>query len=350
LILRTLLIGFGKIGKNLVEILLEKGSYLEKRYGVKLEIVGVLDRSGAAVSQDRLDLQKLLDIKNRTGKIANYPLFGEENISLTEVLDRTDADLLVELTPTNIQTGQPGISNMLHAMSRRMDIVTTNKGALATGYKLLTDKALQMNVALKFGGAAHMSIPCIDVDLYQNLGLRIIGIEAIVNATTNYVLTQMSEGASIEAAIRTAQAEGIAEHDPSLDLEGWDTACKMVILANWLFKTASTLSDVEIKGITEVTTKSIREAKREGYAIRPIGEIGNDKNRIILKSYPKMVPLTEPLATVEGFHKAITFHINQGDILIKTELAGPKPSAYAILEDIIGIRMEKNLLAHAYSS
>ena len=337
LALRLVLAGFGRIGRELVKIALERRDHILRRYDLDLSIVGVSDRSGAAISQSGLDLPTILKAKDATGRISAYPTFGKQDMLVSEVLDQVNADVLVELTPTDIRIGQPGIDNMQRAIARGLHIVTTNKGALAVGYKSLSEKAQRQGVALKFGGAAHIPIPCVNIESYTSLGPSLVGVEGIVNATTNYVLTQIAGGTSMKDAISMAQNEKITEHDLNLDLGGWDTACKMVILANWLLRKESTLRDVKTKGIADLQPITLIQAKRQGYVIKAIGEIRKQGTKITLKSYPKKLRLSNLLAGVEGFHKAMIFHTTQGDIFVKTEQAGPKASAYAVMQDIIDI-------------
>jgi len=342
MIVKIVLAGYGGIGRALVMAIRRHRVEIKKRYGLEFDLMGVADSSGAALSQNGLDLGLLEDVKAKTGRVSDYPKFGREGASVSDLLEETDAEILFDASSSDIHSGEPGLSNMMHGLSRDMHIVTTNKAALAKGYRCLSKKAKEMHVALKFRGCACTTIPCFDVDIYQSLGLGICGIEAIVNATSNYVLSRMSDGASRHEAIREAQDQGIAERDPALDLDGWDTACKMVILANWLLNGDFALEDVEVRGISNLTVEEIMLARQKGLVYRNVGEITRDNARINLRSYPKIMTINEPLALVRNLQKAILFHTEIGDVFIRTEHAGALPSAYALLQDAIEIVGERN--------
>lgn len=342
MIFKTVIAGYGKIGKSLNSVLLAHQDYLKTAHDIEFHIVAVVDQSGAAISERPLDLSLLSKTKATTGKVSRYPKMGYDGASVTEAIDRVDADLLIELTPTDIKTGQPATNNILHAFERGMDVITTNKGALALHYRILHRTAGKVHREFKFRGAAFATIPCINMRLYSSIGPRVQGVEAILNATSNYVLTEINNGLTKDQAIRKAESMGLTEHDPRIDLDGWDTACKLVILTNLLFKKNTTLDDVEVHGISSLEENEIIAAKNKGLLFKPLGEVNlADDGGARLRSYPKALPASHLLGSVSGKAKAVVFHTQEGEVFMRSDWAGSDPSAYAIVEDAIELSAER---------
>ena len=319
----------------------EKQKLLDR--DIEFQVVAATDRSGGAYAPTGLNLETLERTKANTGKVASYPQFGRADLSVSEMLSKVKAEVLVELTESDIRTGQPGVENISRAFERGLDVVTTNKGALAVDYNYLTQLASMNHLALKFRGAAYATIPCIDLNTFRVFRDQIRAVQVIVNATSNYVLTQMSRGLTKEQALERAQSEGIAERDSSLDIGGWDTACKLVILSNFLFDAHVSLDDVVVRSLDEVTSKEALESQANGYVIKPMGELLLENARVHLTASPKRIPLDSLMASVAGFEKAIAFDTAEGELFFKTEWAGATPSACAILRDLIDVRNERVL-------
>lgn len=342
MIFRVFVVGFGNIGTNVAELLHHNFSRIKEVYNTEFRIVGAVDTSGSAIAKDGLNLETLVNVKTRCRRISDFPTYGLKKLSFSEGFDRVDTDILLELTSGDLFTGMPGIENMMMAINRGVHVVTTNKTSLARGFAYLNSAARKRGVEIKFGGAAHLTIPTVDFDAFEDLGLHITGVEALVNATSNFVLTAMSEGLPMDEAIRKAQAIGLAERDPTIDLNGWDTACKMVILADSMLKAETTLEDVKVDGIANLTREEILSAKRTGYAVKAVGEV-ETKGTISIKSTTKKFPASHFFATIDHSQKGMIFHTTAGDISIKTEQAGPRASALAIVRDMIDIAREEKI-------
>lgn len=328
------IIGLGSVGQGVARVFQMKKEQVKKDYGLDLNLVAALDRSGAAINPDGLDLNLLLKTKKETGKVSNYPEYGETGLSGMEVLDKVDYDCLIEVTPTNIEDGEPARSHILKAMQNGKDVVTSNKGPLALSFSKLAKTAQENNVQFKYEASVGGAMPILNFAHETLSGCEIQSIYGILNGTTNYILSRMAkEGSSYEQTLNEAQEMGIAETDPTQDVEGEDAACKVVILANSILKMDVTYEDVEVRGISQITPESISLAKKEGYLIKLIGEVSPDS----LEVSPRLVKEGSPFA-VEGTLNVATLKTDLADeVTVVGKGAGSIETASAILSDMISI-------------
>ncbi|RMF91622.1 MAG: homoserine dehydrogenase [Methanobacteriota archaeon] len=330
--MRINLIGFGVIGKGFARALVRKRTWLREKYGFQPEVVSISDVTGTVVSEGGLDLEKTLSSVERTGRVIDCP--GAEEMTGLEAIREVDADLVVEVTPTNVDTGEPGLSHMLTAMEAGKHVVTSNKGPLALEFKRLTETAKKNGVHLKFEASAGGAMPLINLANEILSGDEILSIKGILNGTTNYILTRMTkEGTGFESTLREAQELGIAETDPTYDISGSDTAAKLVILTNAIMGKNTTYRDVKIEGINRITPEAIALAKEDGYVIKLVGTVENGE----LEVAPKLVPMNHPL-NVDGTLNVATFQTDlAGEITIVGTGAGAMETNSAILSDILSI-------------
>jgi len=212
--------------------------------------------------------------------------------------------------------------------------VATNKGPLALALPALMELAEYKNVALRFSGTVGAGMPILDFGKKCLLGDKITSIRGVLNGTTNYILTRMTEaGVTMSQALEEAQKAGYAEEDPSYDMKGIDTACKLVIMANWLMGRDVTINDVDIEGIESVTPADILEAKAKNSVVKLIGTV-EDKITV----HPALVDNNHPLA-VDGALNAVSFKAGfAGEITMVGKGAGGIETAGAVLRDLIDIR------------
>ncbi len=330
--MRVQIIGFGNIGQGLAEVLIRKEELLRKRHALELKVVSITDVTGTAVDEKGLDLQKALEVMRKGKGLLGYP--GAKKMNGLEAIEAVDADVVVEATPTNIRDGEPGLGHMLLAMSKEKHVVTSNKGPLALKFSELKDAARKNEVKFKFEASVGGAMPIINLAKETLSGDKIYAIEGILNGTTNYILTRMSkEERSFELVLREAQEIGIAEAHPSYDIDGIDTACKLVILANAIMGIKATYKDVRTQGIRKITPEAVKLAKEDGHAIKLIGEVKNGH----LEVSPRLVPVNHPL-NVEGVLNVALFKTDiAGDITIVGKGAGAIETNSAILSDLISI-------------
>ena len=330
--MRVQIIGFGNIGQGFAEILIRKNELLRKRYALELKVVSITDITGTAVDEKGLDLSKALEVMKKGKGLLGYP--GAKKMNGLEAIETVDADVVVEATPTKIIDGEPGLSHMLLAMEKGRHVVTSNKGPLALKFSELKDAARKNQVKFKFEASVGGAMPIINFAKETLSGDKIYAIEGILNGTTNYILTRMSkEERPFETVLREAQEIGIAEADPSYDIDGIDTACKLVILANTIMGIKATHKDVSTQGIRKITPEAVKLAKEDGYAIKLIGEVKNSH----LEVSPRLVPVNHSL-NVEGVLNVALFKTDiAGDITIIGKGAGAIETNSAVLSDLISI-------------
>lgn len=337
--MKLVIIGFGAVGQGVARVIQMKKKELSTKYGLNIRIVAVTDTSGAALSSQGLDPQILLDTKNETGKVSEYPGKGHSNLSGLEVLEMMDYDCLVEVTPTNIIDGEPAYTHILTAMEQEKHVVTSNKGPLALYFRELADKAQDKGVDFKYEASVGGAMPIINFARETLSGCEIRSVYGILNGTTNYILSRMAkEGSSYQQTLKEAQEMGIAETDPTQDVEGIDAACKVAILANSILGMDVTLDEVKVEGITRVTSESIALAQREGFLIKLIGEISSHA----LEVSPRLVREGSPFA-VDGTLNVATLDTDLAEeVTVVGKGAGSIETASAILSDLISIGKAKN--------
>lgn len=326
------LIGFGNIGQGLAGVLLEKAGYLKKRHGLEVKVVSISDVSGTAADEKGIDLRRALSVMQRTKRIINYP--GAKKLSGVEAVKAIDADVVIEATPSNIETGEPGLSHMLAAVENKKHLVTSNKGPLALKFKKLREAAKKNNVMFRFEASVGGAMPIINLANEMLSGDEIYAIEGILNGTTNFILSRMTkEESPLEVVLREAQELGIAEADPSYDIDGVDTASKLVILANAIMGIDASYKDVKLQGIRKITPEAIKLAREDGYAIKLIGEVKNSN----LEVAPRLVPVNHPLNVGGTLNVALLRCDIAGDITVVGKGAGAIETQSAILSDLISV-------------
>ncbi|WP_094227701.1 homoserine dehydrogenase [Methanolobus psychrotolerans] len=328
--IRISIIGFGAVGQGVARVILDKKDYLDS-IGLDFKVVAVADSRTAVIDHDGVDLAAVLFRKKTEGKV------GFEKVTGLEIIENIDHELVVETTPTNIVTGGAGLKNMLMAFKHGRDVVTSNKGPLAMKYGELMETSAANGSKFKFEATVGGAMPVLNLARDVLAGNKITNVEGIFNGTCNYILTRMmEEHAPYEQMLAEAQELGYAETDPTYDVEGIDTACKLVILANSVFGMNATHEDVTITGITKITPEALLLAQNDGYVIKLIGEVNDSRINVA----PKLVPTDHPLAVGGTLNVASMQTELAGPITVTGRGAGSIETASAILSDIISIYRE----------
>ena len=321
------ILGFGAIGQGVAEVLLMKKEYLES-IGLEVKVVAIVDSKGGTVNPEGLNLADCLSHKRIRGTVAL------QNISGIEVIKSVDHEVVIETTPTNIKNGGVGLQNMLAALQTGKSLITSNKGPLTLKYRELMMTAKAAGSKFRFEATVGGSMPIINLSKEVLAGNKIISIKGILNGTCNYILTRMLEERANYTDILAESIElGIAETDPTYDVEGIDTACKLVILANSIFGLDTTYKDVEVTGITKITPEALAMANENGYAIKLIGEVSRERIEVA----PRLVPINHPLAVGGTLNIASLCTELAGETTVIGKGAGPLETASAILSDLIAI-------------
>ncbi|MEM2709935.1 MAG: homoserine dehydrogenase [Candidatus Methanomethylicia archaeon] len=336
--LKIAIIGFGVVGQGLARHLISKKQYLRSRYNIDCDVVAICDlKHGSIICDSGVDLVRVLRLIDYGRRIDEYEGVAR-GFSALEVIDQTTADIIVEATWTNLETGEPGLTHIKRSLERGIHVVTSNKGPIALAYKELGRIAESKGVFLRFEATVMSGTPAINLGLECLAGAEIKCLRGILNGTTNYILTEMGRGVDYIEALRKAQELGYAEADPTADVEAWDPVAKIVILSNVLMNGDLRIKDVERRGITNISLKDIDEAKRRSRVIKLIAKAEKINGRITASVKPEEIPLTDPLAHVDGVLNALTYVTDvQGDVTIIGPGAGGDSAGYALLSDILAI-------------
>ena len=332
--MRIILCGFGVVGQSLAKLLDSRAEDLYARYGLKPRIIGVFDSKGSAVDVSGLDVTRLIQIKKKYGSVRKYSN-TKNNVSGIQMINELEAEVLIETTASNYKDAEPGMSHIINAMKHGMHVISVNKGPLALAFPSLMELATYNHVIFRFSGTVGGGTPILDYAKNSLKGERIISFDGILNGTTNYILTNMTNGMSFKDALNDAKKRGYVEADESLDLDGLDAAAKLVILANWIMGMKVTMPEIKRIGIRKIDSDDIRKAAANNSAIKLIASCDNG---LIVK--PKELPFDNPLC-VSGTLNAISFTSeHSGTQTIIGKGAGGIETASSILRDLIDIRNE----------
>ena len=336
--MRLVLAGFGVVGQSFARLLLEEDKVLAMRYGLVPQVVGIMDKNGWVGDEHGIDLRKALKSKKETGKVAGRASTDQSRPA--DAIRDIEAEVLVEATPTNFKTGEPGFSYMKAAFESRKHVVTCNKGPLSLAYYALHELARHNGVQLRFSGAVGGGTPVLDFGKTCSMGDELIGVRGILNGTCNYILTRMEEeGVAFADALDGAQKAGYAETDPSLDIDGYDSAVKLVITANHLLLSKASIKDVKIEGIRGISSKEIMARRKEGRAVRLIASASPERG---LEVKPTVIDRGHPLC-ISGANNAVEFECQySGPKVIIGKGAGGPETATSLLRDILEIRGKMN--------
>ncbi|HKQ22022.1 MAG TPA: homoserine dehydrogenase [Nitrososphaeraceae archaeon] len=327
------MLGFGVVGQSFVKLLLSHSTDLYNDYGIKPKVIACADNGGIITCDKGLDLDRLLNVKKKKKSVIHYGAKGNSS-EILDVIENIDAEVVIELTPTNIVDGEPGKNHIISAMKSGKNVITVNKGPLALEFPSLMELAEYNRIAFKFSGTVGGGTPILEFAKRCLKGDRIISFEGILNGTTNYILSKMYEGLNFSEALQDASEKGYAEKDPTLDIDGYDAVAKLVISSNFLMNMKSTMKDVRRQGIRDVKPSQVLTERKKGNAIKLIASC--DGKNLVVK--PKPVSMKDPIC-VGGILNAITFtcqHSGQQTIIGKG--AGGMETASAILRDLIDIR------------
>jgi homoserine dehydrogenase len=331
---RIWVVGLGTVGRWLLRALKTQRETLEERYGLTPLVVGAAsERAGFVARPDGLDLDTLLGIAE-DGQPARHP--GAEHWpTALEGLAATEADVLVEVTASPAD-GEPGVAHMREALGRGIPVVTSNKWPVALHGVELVELARSRGAAFRAEATVMSGTPVLSTLVEGLAGATPIGLRGILNATANFIVSRMSEGASYEDSLAEAQAAGLAERDPAADVEGHDAMAKAMILAGLVFGRQLRPADVVRHGISDVSD-AIREAAATGRQVRPVAtlELGET---LRARVEPQLLDRDDPLANVGGVTNAVICRAEPvGEVAVMGPGAGPGLAGQGVLSDLIAV-------------
>jgi homoserine dehydrogenase len=314
------LIGLGNVGTRFVDLLDERSPRLSVDHRLTCRVAGTATRRGGAT----YDGEHCADVFDMIRRLA-----------------QSDADLriVVETSTLDVYDGEPAISHVRAAIEAGCHVVTANKGPVAFAYGRLRDAAARATVAFLFEGAVMDGIPVFNLVRDTLPAVDILGFEGVVNTTTNHIITALEAGETFEKALARMQAEGIAEADPSLDVDGWDAAAKTAALANVLMDARITPHDVRRQGLDAGTADAARAAHSRGRRLKLVASARRDGDgRLVCAVEPRELPADHLLAGLDGGANALILETDLLDRFAICQLAGSlTQTAYALLSDIISV-------------
>ncbi len=329
--------GLGNVGRRLLELIDRQSEILRRRFNLELILAGVCDSSGAMMDPQGLNPAKVLAVKQQKKGIATLSE-GIAGTTLDQFVQSVQADILIELTLTNLKNGEPGLGAIRSALRKKMNVVTANKGPLVLAYSELAELAKSNHVKLLHSATVTGGLPTLNIGSRDLCVATIDKVEGVVNGTTNYILTRMAEGETYANALQHAQDAGNAEADPSLDVDGWDAACKLVIIANAVLRRPTTLEDVKVEGIRAITAQDLELAASRNQVIKLIALAERKGNDYQFSVRPTTLERSHPLAGVSADMMAVIYHTDiNGTIFAFSEEVDPYPTAAAVLRDIVHI-------------
>ncbi len=332
------LIGFGNVGQGLAQILKESHDEMLKSTGLDLKITAVSDaRMGCLHDPAGLDAATLLEKVAKDQTLKGLPA-EKPNWDALSMIRESETDVIVEMSYTDLKTGLPATEHVTEALKRKKHVVTTNKGPVALHYGELEKLAKDNGVQIGVEGTVMSGTPCLALAREKLAAARIQRVMGILNGTTNYILTQMENGMSYKDALADAQKLGYAEADPTGDVEGYDAAGKVVILASLLMNQQIAMTDVDRTGITGLSVPDIQTAEAAGERWKLIGSLEQVEGKLHASVRPTRLPVNHPLAGVSGATNAIHFSTEYlSEVTVIGPGAGRLATGYAVIEDILGI-------------
>jgi homoserine dehydrogenase len=338
---RLVLIGLGNLGRRLCQVLEDKRDHVRQRYDLDLVLVGAADSRGAAYDPvNGLNPGQIVTIKGTGGTVADYPDAGQKDWLAPALVATAQADVLLEASPVNLEEGaEPGLSCIRTALRRGIHVATPNKGPLVVAYQELHELAAAHKAQLRFDGTVAGGLPALYLGQRDLRGATIKRIQAVPNLCTGYVMDMLADGMSWEEATAQAREAGVLEGDGSWDLEGWDAAAKLVILANAVLSQAVTMDDVDRAGITGLAPDRLQSAQERGERYRLLARAEREAGgNYALSVTPTPLSADHPLGRLGRKQMGVLYQTDiYGTITAIIDEPSPVPSAATMLRDVLDI-------------
>jgi len=336
------LVGFGNVARRFARLMEERRDWLSLDYDVDCRVVGIsTGRHGAVFDETGLDARAMAT-RRESGESLHDPALPQaaDSFDVIRRLARTDAPVkvLIETTTLDITAGQPAIDHVRAALQAGCHAVTANKGPAAFAYEELSALAADRGCSFLFEGAVMDGVPIFNLVRETLPAVRITGFRGIVNSTTNHILSALEDGESFDVALERMQALGIAEANPSLDVDGWDAAAKTSALANVLMRARMTPQAVDREGINAGTARLAMAAKARGRRVRLVASARTTPAGVVTSVRPVELDDTDLLAGMRGMANALVLQTDLlGEIAICQLSGSLTQTAYALLSDLITI-------------
>ncbi len=319
--LKVAIFGFGAVGRAIAELLLQRRGRYASLYGRDVRLVGVRRSRVQIVDRDGIDPASL---------------DADAGWQPTDDGFYDAPDVLIEAGPSDPRTGGAGLAAAERMLARGRHVIAVSKGAVVFKGPALRALAAKTGARLEVSAAAGAALPALDLLRYSVAGCEILAVEGILNATSNHLLgTMMARDMSLGEALDEARATGTLEADPRSDIEGWDVASKLVILANFGLDATMTLDDVDVAGMQDVAASDIRDWRARGLVPKLLGSIQREGDALRAAVKLRALSPTDPMARADGSNKAVRITTDaMGEIFVSG--CGPEPlaTAAAALKDL----------------
>ena len=354
------LLGFGNAGQAFAKMLLDHEEEIASSYGAKVVVTAIATGSrgnlvcgsgsgladGAedaaeAADEAGIDLRRALaDVESAAGKVTDATALT--SMTTMEIVEQADYDILVEMTPLNIKTGQPAIDHIRGAFRRGKHAITANKGPIAWSYRSLRDMAKEAGVRFYYETTVMDGTPVFNLAEHTLRLARVTEVSGILNSTTNFILEELAAGAEYEDIMRRGREMGFIEADPAMDIEGYDAAAKITALLNVLRDAGITPDQVDRKGIEDITAGDIQEAASRGKVIKLLCRGWRDADGTVHASVqPTEVDRSDMLASIDSTTSIVSITT---DLMKKLSVVEHQPeieqTAYGIFGDVLRVICE----------
>jgi homoserine dehydrogenase len=334
---KILLLGFGNVGRSFCELVEARSGLLYDSFGLECRFTGIATRSrGCVADPEGIDVKAMIRRESELGRIDE----GKQcagSLTASEMVSGLDYDLLAVCTSTTVKSPEVPTAYIRGALERGKDVITSNKGPLFLAFGELRDLAARCGAHFMYEAAVMGGTPFFSFAGHCLKGSRIIACEGVMNTTTNYMLDLMVAGSSFDDALLDARRKGLAEADPTFDIEGWDSAVKASIIAQALMGAPPVpLDSLDVEGIAQINPGLLLEASRSGGAVRLISRVESEGGAVSITVRPEVLPASNPLSRVHGATNGVLFLTDTlGEIFVAGGGIGPRHTAYSMLRDLI---------------
>lgn len=335
---RLSFIGFGNVGQALARLLLAKQNDLLTQHHISFCVTGIAtNRHGKAINPDGIDLNKALALMENHQSLAGLASVATPD-NFIDFIKACPADVLFENSPVNHQTGQPAVSHIRAGLENNQHCITANKGTVVHGYRQLTDLALRKGKRFLFESTVMDGAPIFSLFRASLPSANIQQFEGILNSTTNMILEKMEQGLSFEEAVDYTQSIGLAETDPTADVDGWDAAIKVAALVTVLLSQPMLPQDVRREGISGISPEMITRAVADGKRWKLVCRAFKENDRWCGTVKPELVSSSSVLYNINGSSSYCEFKTDTLPGLGVVEgNPGPQTTAYGLLSDFINL-------------
>jgi homoserine dehydrogenase len=323
-------VGFGNVGRAFLRLLISKETEIRRRYDVRWRLTGVATRrNGWLADPDGLNPLAILSGRWPT------PHHGVHSGNVREWLEHAKADVFFEASSLNVNTGQPAIDHIKTALELGAHAVSVNKGPIVHAFSELTALAREKGKKFLYEATVMDGAPVFSMFPLGLPATELRGFTGVLNSTTNVVLTEIEKGRSFEEGIKRAQTLGVAETDPSADLDGWDAAVKVAALAIVLMGAQLKLEQVRRTGIRELSEEKIRSVRASGMRYKLVCRAARRGGGVECSVQPELLLASDPLANLEGTSSAIHFDLDVFGLSLVEHNPGIEATGYGLLADFL---------------